>query len=142
MSECICPDYPTGVHVDCPVHPNVARNILLGLAGAVTAADDQARAMTDRELGDLLGSGRWSTTEVHEAGRRLLMRPALAGALRAADDRVTELEAALRRARADLVDVNCAGFDSTRRKLAVESLQRIEAALASRAENRQASAEE
>lgn len=48
-----------------------AKNALLGLAGAVTAAADQAQAMSDRELGELLLSGRWSTIEIHEAGRRL-----------------------------------------------------------------------
>lgn len=50
------------------------KNALLGLAGAMTAADDQAQAMTDHELGTLLTSGRWTTIEVHEAGRRLLSR--------------------------------------------------------------------
>lgn len=48
------------------------RNAVLGLAGSMTAAADQARAMTDVELGECLGSGRWSTIEVHEAARRLL----------------------------------------------------------------------
>ena len=50
------------------------KNALLGLAGSMAAAGDQARAMTDRELGELLLSGRWSTIEVHEAGRRLVSR--------------------------------------------------------------------
>jgi hypothetical protein len=50
------------------------KNALLALAGITTAADDQARAMTDAELGELLTTGRWSTIEVHEAGRRLLSR--------------------------------------------------------------------
>jgi hypothetical protein len=54
--------------------PEEARRTILGLAGATTAADDQARAMTDKELGELLLSGRWSTIEVHEAGRRLMRR--------------------------------------------------------------------
>ena len=44
---------------------------LLGLSGSVMAAADQAQAMTDGELGALLLSGRWSTIEIHEAGRRL-----------------------------------------------------------------------
>jgi hypothetical protein len=48
------------------------RKALLGLAGSMTAADDQARAMTDAELGQMLLSGRWTTIEVHEAGRRLM----------------------------------------------------------------------
>ena len=48
------------------------KNALLGLAGSVTAAADQAQAMTDRELGTLLLNSGWSTIEVHEAGRRLL----------------------------------------------------------------------
>lgn len=47
------------------------RNAILGLAGATTAAGDQAQAMTDAELAALLLSGRWTTIEVHEAGRRL-----------------------------------------------------------------------
>jgi hypothetical protein len=51
-----------------------ARRAILGLAGATTAASDQAQAMTDEELGRLLLSGRWSTIEIHEAGRRLLAR--------------------------------------------------------------------
>jgi hypothetical protein len=50
------------------------RSAILGLAGSVTAADDQARAMTDAELGELLLSGRWTTIEVHEAGLRLVRR--------------------------------------------------------------------
>jgi len=41
------------------------------LGALVTAADDQAKAMTDEELGEVLLSGRWSTIEIHEAGRRL-----------------------------------------------------------------------
>ncbi len=42
-----------------------------------TAAADQALAMTDRELGEcLLGLNekRWTTIEIHEAGRRLIGR--------------------------------------------------------------------
>jgi hypothetical protein len=54
--------------------PDEARRILLGLAGSVVAAGDQAQAMTDRELGQLLISGGWTTIEIHEAGRRLLAR--------------------------------------------------------------------
>jgi hypothetical protein len=50
------------------------KNAVLGLAGAMTAADDQAQAMTDAELGERLTTGRWSTIEVHEAGRRLMRR--------------------------------------------------------------------
>ncbi len=60
---------------DCPedgcLYRREVKNALLGLAGSVTAANDQAQAMTDRELGALLLSGRWTTIEVHEAGRRL-----------------------------------------------------------------------
>ena len=52
------------------------KNALLGLAGMTVAADDQARAMTDAELGTLLTTGRWTTIEVYEAGRRLLGRKA------------------------------------------------------------------
>jgi hypothetical protein len=54
---------------------NEARKAILGLVGATTAKADQAQAMTDAELGTLLVTGRWSTIEVHEAGRRLLSRP-------------------------------------------------------------------
>ncbi len=47
------------------------------LVAMSTAADDQARAMTDRELGECLlginGKG-WTTIEIHEAGRRLIGR--------------------------------------------------------------------
>lgn len=67
--------YPMG---ECPdegcLHRKEVRNALLGLAGSVTAADDQARAMTDAELGEFLLSGRWTTIEIHEAGRRLKAR--------------------------------------------------------------------
>jgi hypothetical protein len=48
-----------------------ARKAILGLAGSMTAADDQAQAMTPDELADRLLTGRWSTIEVHEAGLRL-----------------------------------------------------------------------
>jgi hypothetical protein len=54
-----------------PLDPEEVRKAVLGLAGAMAAADDQAQAMTDQELGELLLSGRWTTVEVHEAGRRL-----------------------------------------------------------------------
>lgn len=50
------------------------RRAILGLAGSVAAADDQARAMTDSELGECLLNGRWSTIEIHEAGLRLIAR--------------------------------------------------------------------
>lgn len=50
------------------------RHAILGLAGSVAAAADQAQAMTDKELGEMLLSGTWSTIEVHEAGRRLAAR--------------------------------------------------------------------
>lgn len=50
------------------------KNALLGLVGSMTAASDQAQAMTDAELGELLLNGRWTTIEVHEAGRRLAHR--------------------------------------------------------------------
>jgi hypothetical protein len=53
------------------------RRAILGLVGAVTAADDQARAMTDAELADRLLTGRWTTIEVHEAGLRLRERSAV-----------------------------------------------------------------
>jgi hypothetical protein len=48
------------------------KRAILGLSGAVTAADDQAKSMTNQELGELLLSGKWTTIEVHEAGRRLI----------------------------------------------------------------------
>jgi len=50
------------------------RKAILGLVGATVAAADQAEAMTDAELADRLLTGRWSTIEVHEAGRRLLAK--------------------------------------------------------------------
>jgi hypothetical protein len=50
------------------------RKALLYLTGAMVAAGDQADAMTDEELGELLLSGRWTTIEIHEAGRRLKER--------------------------------------------------------------------
>jgi hypothetical protein len=53
------------------------KNAILGLAGSMTAASDQAQAMTDAELGTLLTTGRYSTIEVHEAGRRLIQSDAL-----------------------------------------------------------------
>lgn len=60
---------------NCPedgcLHRRQVKNALLGLAGSMAAAGDQAQAMTDAELGALLLSGRWTTIEVHEAGRRL-----------------------------------------------------------------------
>ena len=59
---------------DGPIDPREIRHAILGLAGSTTAAADQASAMTDRELGELLLSGRWSTIEIHEAGRRLVRR--------------------------------------------------------------------
>ena len=51
-----------------------ARRAIIRLAGAATAAADQAQAMTDQELGRLLLSGRWTTIEILEAGRRLVAR--------------------------------------------------------------------
>jgi hypothetical protein len=62
-----CPD------VDCLYRKEI-KSALLGLAGSMAAADDQAQAMTDAELGERLMTGRWSTIEVHEAGRRLMQR--------------------------------------------------------------------
>jgi hypothetical protein len=62
--------------LECVLVTSEIRDAVRGLAGAVTAAGDQAQAMTDLELGHLLLSGRWSTIEVHEAGRRLSRRPA------------------------------------------------------------------
>lgn len=53
------------------LHRREVKNALLCLAGSMTAADDQAHAMTDGELGEMLLTGRWTTIEVHEAGRRL-----------------------------------------------------------------------
>ncbi len=66
---------------ECPedgcLHRREVKNALLGLAGSMTAASDQAQAMSDRELGEcLLGidGKRWTTIEIHEAGRRLYGR--------------------------------------------------------------------
>ena len=60
---------------NCPedgcLYRREVKDALLGLAGSVTAAADQAQAMTDAELGALLLSGRYTTIEIHEAGRRL-----------------------------------------------------------------------
>lgn len=69
---CTCPDENTQM-ASCPRHG--MRPAILGLAGAMAAAGDQAQAMTDQELGELLLTGRWSTIEIHEAGRRLSERP-------------------------------------------------------------------
>ena len=66
---------------ECPedgcLYRREVKNALLGLAGSVTAAGDQAKAMTDRELGEYLhglNGKRWTTIEIHEAGRRLYGR--------------------------------------------------------------------
>lgn len=48
------------------------KDALLALAGVTVAAADQADAMTYKELGEKLQSGRWSTIEVHEAAARLI----------------------------------------------------------------------
>lgn len=61
---------------DGPIDEQQLRQAVLGLAGATTAAADQAHAMTDQELGELILSGRWTTIEIHEAGRRLANRQA------------------------------------------------------------------
>ncbi len=50
------------------------RSAVLGLAGSVTAASDQAQAMTDEQLGRLLLAGGYTTIEVYEAGLRLVSR--------------------------------------------------------------------
>lgn len=50
------------------------REAVKDLKALMTAADDQASAMTDRELGELIQSGRWTTIEIHEAARRLIGR--------------------------------------------------------------------
>lgn len=73
------------------------KNALLGLSGAMVAADDQAQAMTDAELGRLLVMGRWTTIEVHEAGRRLATRATSLGSerLEAIAARLGRAEAAL-----------------------------------------------
>jgi hypothetical protein len=60
--------------VSGPLDPKEVRHAVLGLAGAMAAAGDQAQAMTDEELGRLLLSGGYTTIEVHEAGRRLADR--------------------------------------------------------------------
>lgn len=54
-----------------PLPEDELRKAVLGLAGAMAAADDQAQAMTDEELGEMLLNGRWTTIEIHEAGLRL-----------------------------------------------------------------------
>lgn len=45
-----------------------------GITAQIIVAGDQAGAMTDAELGELLLNGRWTTIEIHEAGRRLKAR--------------------------------------------------------------------
>lgn len=55
------------------------RRAILGLIGTTVAASDQAEAMTDAELAERLLTGKWSTIEVHEAGRRLAQRLVLPG---------------------------------------------------------------
>jgi hypothetical protein len=50
------------------------REAVLDLKALMNAADDQASAMTDAELGECLLTGRWTTIEIHEAGRRLVAR--------------------------------------------------------------------
>ncbi len=54
--------------------PDEIRRAVLGLAGSVTAASDQAQAMTDEQLGQLLLNGGYTTIEVYEAGLRLVSR--------------------------------------------------------------------
>lgn len=73
--RCICPDRDTFL-ANCPVHGDTARikDAVLDLRATTTAANDQVLAMTDAELAERLTSGRWSTLEVHEAGRRLARR--------------------------------------------------------------------
>ena len=51
------------------------REAIKDLSALMNAADDQASAMTDVELGECLLNGRWTTIEIHEAGRRLANRP-------------------------------------------------------------------
>ncbi len=53
------------------------REAVRDLSALMNSAADQARAMTDAELGELLLSGRWSTIEIHEAGLRLKRRAGL-----------------------------------------------------------------
>jgi hypothetical protein len=67
---------PGECNADGCLYRREVKNAVLGLAGSITAASDQAAAMTDAELGDLLLSGRWTTIEVDEAGRRLKARKA------------------------------------------------------------------
>jgi hypothetical protein len=50
------------------------REAVLDLKALMNAAGDQARAMTDAELGQLLLTGPWTTIEIHEAGHRLVSR--------------------------------------------------------------------
>jgi hypothetical protein len=59
---------------DGGVSQDEIRRAILLLAGSVTAASDQADAMTDAQLAARLLSGRWTTIEVHEAARRLMAR--------------------------------------------------------------------
>lgn len=50
------------------------REAVKDLKAFMVAADDQASALTDRELGEQILSGRWTTIEIQEAARRLSAR--------------------------------------------------------------------
>jgi hypothetical protein len=54
-----------------PIPEDEMKDAIRWLVGRTVAADDQVRAMSDAELAQALLTGKWSTLEVHEAGRRL-----------------------------------------------------------------------
>jgi hypothetical protein len=57
--------------VSGPLPEEETRNAIRWLVGRTVAAADQVQAMSDAELAEALLTGKWTTLEVHEAGRRL-----------------------------------------------------------------------
>lgn len=57
-----------------PIPEDEMKDAINWLAGRTVAAADQVHAMTDAELSEALLTGKWTTLEVHEAGRRLAAR--------------------------------------------------------------------
>lgn len=94
----------------------------LGFEAGFLAGRDYAR-----------GEGRETDDAIHIAVDH--ERRTVCGQIEAADQRVRELTEALLMARADILGVNGAGFDSTRGEVALRGIQRIDAALSLNAEN-------
>lgn len=57
--------------VSGPIPEDELKDAIRWLAGRTVAAADQVHAMSDAELAEALLTGKWTTLEVHEAGRRL-----------------------------------------------------------------------